>query len=185
MLGRIIRPALATAVLLAAAAGAPVALAGDPCFHDLERSAPTTERATAIAIEECTFSATVSHVAAGSTVTWRNASSQPHEVVGANLSWGAHDKLLQPGDRMGWTFDQPGVYPYSCMLHPGMTGAIVVGAAGEEPSSGAVTPTGGVPAQGASAELGVAAPAVVGLLVAGSAAIGLLIGARRRRFRLA
>jgi hypothetical protein len=48
-------------------------------------------------------------------------------VVGANLAWGAHEKVLATGDAMGWTFEQPGIYPYSCMIHPGMTGAIIVG----------------------------------------------------------
>ena len=28
---------------------------------------------------------------------------------------------------MSYRFDQDGVYPYSCLLHPGMVGAIVVG----------------------------------------------------------
>lgn len=184
MLGRLIGPALAAAVLLTAAASAPVALAGDPCFHDLTRPAPTTASTTAIAIEECTFSATVSHVATGSRVTWRNASRQPHEVVGANLAWGAHDKLLQPGDRMGWTFDDPGVYPYSCMLHPGMTAAIVVGDGEAGTGSGATATTGDAVAQPASSPVAFGAPAIAAAATA-LGAIALLIGARRRQRRLA
>jgi copper binding plastocyanin/azurin family protein len=63
----------------------------------------------------------------GATVTWKNTSFQGHEVVGSNLEWGAHDKVLQSGDSIGWTFDKAGIYAYSCMIHPGMTGTIVVG----------------------------------------------------------
>lgn len=118
----------ALGLLLMTMLGAPVAQAGDPCLHDLTRPAPTTGSTAEVAIGECQFEPTVNHVATGSLVTWKNTSLQPHEVVGANLTWGAHDKLLGTGDSIGWTFDGPGVYAYTCMLHPGMTGAIVVGA---------------------------------------------------------
>jgi hypothetical protein len=31
------------------------------------------------------------------------------------------------GETVSYRFDQDGVYPYSCLIHPGMVGAIVVG----------------------------------------------------------
>jgi plastocyanin len=123
------RLALLIVTLLAAAfVLVPTVAAGDPCFHEMDNRPPTSSGNTSqIAIGDCVFSPTVTRVLTGTTVTWRNGSFQAHEVVGSNLTWGAHDKLLQPGDSIGWTFDAPGVYAYSCMIHPGMSGAIVVG----------------------------------------------------------
>jgi plastocyanin len=114
-------------LLIAGLAAPPATLAGDPCFHSMDRPAPTTGSTASIAIGDCVFAPTVTRVPVGTTVEWTNTSFQAHEVVGAHLAWGAHDKLLEKGDSIGWTFDKPGVFAYSCMLHPGMSGAIVVG----------------------------------------------------------
>jgi plastocyanin len=109
-------------------ATASVTVAGDPCFHSMtNRPATTTGATTSVAIADCSFGPTVTVVPVGATVTWKNTSFQGHEVVGSNLEWGAHDKVLQSGDSIGWTFDKAGIYAYSCMIHPGMTGTIVVG----------------------------------------------------------
>jgi plastocyanin len=107
---------------------APAVAAGDPCFHQMDnRPAASTGSTSQIAIGDCVFAPTVTRVATGTMVTWRNSSIQAHEVVGSNLAWGKHDKLLEPGDTIAWTFDKPGVYGYACMIHPGMTGVVVVG----------------------------------------------------------
>ncbi len=128
MLRRLVPPMAALGLLLAAMSAAPAALAGDPCFHSSDNRPPSSTGVTsAISIADCTFGPTVAYAPVGAEIVWRNASSQPHEVVGANLEWGAHKKLLQPGDTIGWSFARAGVYGYSCMLHPGMTGAIVIG----------------------------------------------------------
>ena len=47
-----------------------------------------------------------------------------HNVIGS--AWG-HPEDLNQGDAFTATFDEPGVYPWACWYHPGMTGAIVVG----------------------------------------------------------
>ncbi|HEY7589960.1 MAG TPA: plastocyanin/azurin family copper-binding protein [Candidatus Limnocylindrales bacterium] len=171
-----------TLVLLALAAlgTAPTALAGDPCFHSMTNRPPTTTGATVdIAIGDCVFAPTVAFVPVGTTVTWRNTSGQGHEVVGSNLEWGAHDKVLAPGDSIGWSFEKAGVYAYSCMLHPGMTGTIVVGGSNvglaSDVSSGSVEPA---PAAGSGDS---AVPVVVagGIgILAGAVGAGLLL--RRR-----
>lgn len=184
---------LTLAALLAALAGSsPAAVsAGDPCFHDMSRLPVTDDAATTVAIGDCSFHPTIDRVSVGAEVTFANRSGQAHEVVGANLTWGAHGKLLQPGDESGWTFDEPGVYPYTCMIHPGMTGAIVVGdpaaatsvdgtgttadsAGGEAPTEEAAAPDPG-PTAAVGPRVGLAFLAV---LLAGIAAS---IAVRRRR----
>jgi plastocyanin len=85
-----------------AAAGS--VLAGDPCFHSEERPAMSSGSAVGVAIDDCVFSPTVTSVPVGTTVEWTNRSFQAHEVVGSNLTWGAHEKLLNSGDSIGWTF---------------------------------------------------------------------------------
>ena len=145
---------LSLAALLTTLAGSsPAAVsAGDPCFHDMSRPPVTDDAATTVAIGDCSFLPTIDRVAAGTEVTFANRSGQAHEVVGANLTWGAHDKLLEPGDEIGWTFDEPGVYPYTCMIHPGMTGAIVVGDAAVAGTTGGSGAMAGSAGGGASAD---------------------------------
>ncbi len=77
---------------------------------------------------------TVLRVDPGTTVTWRNADKAAHTVTGAAVrtaqpnagSWGSFEEL-KPDESFTHTFDDAGVYPYYCMLHPGMIGAVVVG----------------------------------------------------------
>jgi plastocyanin len=78
-------------------------------------------------IEELCFTPTVLHVDPGSTVTWINRDRGiPHTVTGANRAWGSLEDL-RLGDEATFRFDRNGVYPYYCVYHPGMTGAVVVG----------------------------------------------------------
>jgi plastocyanin len=126
---------LAALVTVLAGATTGTVVAGDPCLHSLSRPPVTDGAATGVEIADCSFHPTIARVTVGAEVVFVNGSIQPHEVVGANLAWGAHAKLLQPGDDIGWSFDEAGVYPYSCMIHPGMTGAVVVGDGGSAASS--------------------------------------------------
>lgn len=78
-------------------------------------------------IEDLCFTPTVLHVDAGSTVTWVNRDRGiPHTVTGANRAWGSY-KELRLGDEATFRFEENGVYPYYCVFHPGMSGAVVVG----------------------------------------------------------
>jgi plastocyanin len=155
----------------------------------MDRPAPTTGSTVDISIGDCVFLPTVAYVPVGATVEWRNTSAQSHEVVGANLTWGAHDKLLGNGDTIGWTFDQPGVYAYTCMLHPGMSGALVVGGtAGTSDSPAAAAGGAATTAGGPSATVGTASgsmPQIAIFATAGGAALAVLAMAvvLRRRTR--
>jgi plastocyanin len=162
-------------LLAAAGVAPPAALAGDPCFHQTDnRPAVSAAAVSRVTIDECSFGPTAAWVPVGSEVTWRNVSSQGHEVVGSNLTWGAHDKILAPGDQMGWTFERAGVYGYSCMIHPGMTGVVVVGDA-SMPATAVGAPASAAPAS-APAAAGEPAPAGwPGWLVAAGVAAAVIV----------
>lgn len=60
----------------------------------------------------------------GATVSWTNEDSALHTVVAGDGSFDSG--RLPPGGRFSRTFDQPGTYPYSCVLHPSSMQATVV-----------------------------------------------------------
>ncbi len=106
---------------------APTASAGDPCYHDFVMPTTTIEATNEIKVMPCAFGPTVAQVPAGSTVTFFNGPDFAHLVTGADQAWGSRDTELKPGSTVSYTFDKPGVYPYACALHRGMSGTIVVG----------------------------------------------------------
>lgn len=123
MYRRLALPALvaATAMLVLA----PSAAAGGGCHPgaDLEMSASSKSSMT---IDECAFGTTVTYVEPGERVTWTNRDVVPHTVTGAASSWG-DEGFLDNGEKVSYAFDEEGVYPYYCALHPTMVGAVVVG----------------------------------------------------------
>jgi len=177
---RLLAPLITVALAAAAIVAVPaVVLAGDPCFHEFDnRPAPSTGRTSQIVMGDCVFTPTVNSVPVGATVTWRNGSIQDHEVVGSNMTWGAHDKLLAPGDTIGWTFEKAGVFAYSCMIHPGMSGVVVVGDASEvaaaDGGAAVVSAADAGSADEAGGNGGVAPAAI--LAGAGGLGLGLLLG---------
>lgn len=73
------------------------------------------------------FSPTVIRVEPGDSVTWVNADPEIHGVGGAVGSFGdAHAEIAKEAS-VTYRFDDEGVFPYVCIFHPGMTGAVVVG----------------------------------------------------------
>jgi plastocyanin len=117
--------ALVPFVLVLGWAAAGVALAGGGCHTDPEPTA-TEGSATVVTIDGCTFAPTITRVHVGSEVRWVNASGAPHDVTGRKFVWGS-DQLFN-GDSYTHRFGTSGMYPYSCSLHPGMAGVVVVGA---------------------------------------------------------
>ncbi len=103
-------------------AGVGVASAGGGCHQ-----VPTASRGTTVDVTDLCFVSTVLYVKPGADVTWTNRDSMTHVVVGVGDMWGDPNISLLQGDTVSYRFDQDGVYPYSCLIHPGMVGAIVVG----------------------------------------------------------
>ncbi|MGA9162752.1 MAG: cupredoxin domain-containing protein [Actinomycetota bacterium] len=110
---------ISAALLLLVIAPAAPAAAGGGCHAGVTQG----EGATVELAEAC-FTPTTLQIEPGGAVTFVNTDPMVHNV-GGNL-WG-HFEDLDPGDAFTATFEQPGIYPYACTYHPGMTGAIVVG----------------------------------------------------------
>jgi plastocyanin len=103
--------------------GAPVGVeAGGGC----RGFASTEGTGTEVRMQGSCFVPTVLHVATGSTVTWTNDSTEPHNVAGATIEWGNYNELRN-GETVQHRFERPGTYPYYCFVHNGMIGAVVVG----------------------------------------------------------
>jgi plastocyanin len=85
----------------------------------------TDEEGVRVDLTGVCFRPTVLRIDAGQRVEWTNDDALDHTVTGANLAWGSIDNL-HPKESFAYTFKEPGVYPYSCILHYGMVGAVVV-----------------------------------------------------------
>jgi plastocyanin len=172
----------------------PLASAGDPCYHGFTMPPASTETSTEIKVAPCAFAPTVTQVAVGASVTFRNGSDFVHLITGANQAWGSRDMELAPGSTVSYAFPTAGIYPYACALHRGMSGVIVVGdvaATAGGTSAGGTSP--GTTTSGSAAaqtspdtQPGFTLFAVAGLALAG-ALVGAVAGgsivwvARRRR----
>ncbi len=88
---------------------------------------PTRATTTDIEMGKGCFFPALIEVEQGVTVTFRNFDPFEHNVVGHAGGWGQIDGF-GTGEEITVTFDQPGVYPFACTLHPGMVGTVFVGA---------------------------------------------------------
>src|SRR2546428_4805487 len=130
------------ALILIGPAAAPAVSAGDPCYHGFTIPPRTTASEVQIKVAPCAFAPTVTTVPVGSTVTFFNGPDYTHLITGANAEWGSRDVELKPNAEVSYTFDKPGIYPYACALHRGMSGTIGVG----DLASAGGTTTGGTTA---------------------------------------
>jgi plastocyanin len=79
----------------------------------------------AVSIANFAFDPAELEVAAGTEVTWTNDDQAPHTVT---ADGGAFDSgTLEPRDTFSVVVDGNGPVTYACMIHPEMTGTIVVG----------------------------------------------------------
>jgi amicyanin len=87
--------------------------------------AQTAAPASAVSIDNFTFTPPSLTVKAGTTVTWTNKDDIPHGIASANNAF-TKSKALDTDDSYSFTFTTPGTYQYFCYVHPHMTGTIVV-----------------------------------------------------------
>lgn len=118
---------------------APATAGGGGGCHDQQL---VDEKGDQIKMADLCFYPTVARIEPGTEVTWFNGDHVAHMVSG--LGWGAPDEVDLNG-RTSFTFDEPGVFPYSCPIHPGMIGAVVVGD-GVATAAGAGVSDGGIAA---------------------------------------
>lgn len=184
-----IRLATVAVLILSSLVLVPNAAAGGGC-HTPAGASATYGRAeaevTQVSLEECLYGPTVLYVNEGTKVTWTNEDPAPHSITGALLAWGSTE-LLDLGESAAYRFEEEGVYPYYCVLHPGMAAAVVVGDPGPETTAAIVSPAESEPPASELERVvvpeaeqgGSAAPLLV---IAGLVAIGgMAFGAARRR----
>jgi plastocyanin len=174
---------MVVAILALAPAG--IAAAGGGCFHG---TPPSVGEGTEVDLVDNCFEATVLRVDPGAQVTWTNRDDYEHTVTGVGGQWGTVDAVA-PGERVAFSFDNDGVYVYSCLLHPGMVGAVVVGSGQGDgtlqpvsaivPGSGGggTTSTGAADSSSGGMTTGIVG-GVVGILL-GLGIAGVLIAKRR------
>jgi len=83
------------------------------------------------------FVPTVVTIGAGGTITWQNTDNAAHTATGGTPTDGPDgvfdSSLVMVGGSYSHTFDTPGAYQYFCMVHPWMTGIVLVGGSAEVP----------------------------------------------------
>lgn len=134
---RIARIAIVAGIIAVAAPVGP-AVAGGGCHAAGSGTARTTE----VIMRGNCFHPTVAHVTVGAAVRWVNEDATGHTVTG--VGWGSADEFGTAAKTRSVRFGRAGVYPYYCLLHPWMAGAVVVGDPGVAldpvPRSDAVEP---------------------------------------------
>ena len=76
------------------------------------------------------FSPARIQVVLGTTVTWTNRDSVPHNVtiapvvISSSNNW--ESELLSPGQSFSYTFTSQGTFQYHCQEDPGMAGVVIV-----------------------------------------------------------
>jgi plastocyanin len=117
---------LVTAALALGAALVLAGCGGDEGGGGGEAAAPATG-VTQVAAKDNRFTPAAIQVPAGTEVTWTFKDGFiPHDVVGDGFSSGDPRRK----GSFAHTFDRPGTYAYHCTVHDGMTGRVVVTAAG-------------------------------------------------------
>jgi len=160
-------------LLLLGAVFAAGASAGGGC-HGANRAAATDEASSVVRIDLCSFTPTVTRVAAGTAVTFVNVEQVPHNVTGVANAW-ASPSELELGMSFVHRFATAGIYPYACTLHPGMNGAVVVGEGSVALSSSPTPGTGPTASADTGAPVSPDTGAPVSVALAGAS--GLALGA--------
>jgi len=161
-----------TAVMSVAAPVAVMAWGGGGCGAG---TAFTEGAGTTVDIVDACFTPAILRVEPGTRVTFVNRDAMVHNVT-AN-DWGHWDDL-HGGDRFSTSFDDPGVYPFACTYHPGMTGAIVVGEATGSGELAASPVEPGAPVTTGTDSAGRIAAGAAGLMIGFGAAF-ILMRSRR------
>jgi plastocyanin len=83
----------------------------------------TSADVTVNATDQMNFDPSAITITRGQTVCWQNKGTLNHTVTADDSSFNAS---LEPGQSFTHTFHTPGAFGYSCRIHDGMTGGILV-----------------------------------------------------------
>jgi plastocyanin len=172
---KIIAAAVPVLTTLALLVGSQPAAAGGGCFQPDTQGTGKT-----VAIKERCFTPTVLYIQPGATVIWRNDDTYQHLVVGSLASWSGGAATLDGGQTVARQFPNAGIYPYSCPLHYGMNGVIIVGDGKATTALTIVKPAASTPTGTTSPSAG-AWPLLAVLAVLISGGLGWSLGQRRSR----
>ena len=111
---------LVVAVTLVMATGALAPATATQRAREDAAPAPLGTTTTVRALDDLFRPRTVT-IAHGSSVRWINRGDRTHTTTGS--SWNA---TLSPGESFTKRFRRDGTYRYSCTLHAGMTGRVIV-----------------------------------------------------------
>jgi len=81
-------------------------------------------RGTAVAMDGVSFTPERLIVKVGETVTWTNKDPFPHNVKSADGSFESGE--IAPDAQWQYRATAAGRFPYTCTLHPGMDGILIV-----------------------------------------------------------
>lgn len=95
-------------------------------FTGPERAAAASYR---VVMKGYAFAPGTLTVDVGSTVTWTNQDTAPHDVKTTSGPASFHSPMLSKGQSWSFTFTEAGSYGYYCTVHPDMRAGIVVRAA--------------------------------------------------------
>lgn len=115
-------------IILAALVLSVVALAGCSHFGGSENTpSPSlnqerTVESNVVNIEKFKFNPETLIVKKDTAVTWVNNDSAPHQIKSALFN----SDLLSKGQSFSFSFNEVGVFDYSCSIHPSMLGKIIV-----------------------------------------------------------
>ncbi len=91
-------------------------------------SAPTSEisqeNAGTVTIKNFAFDPATLTISKGTTVTWTNEDSVPHQIVSDSNAFSSSP--LGKGQTYSFTFSEIGTFSYHCAIHPSMKGTIAV-----------------------------------------------------------
>lgn len=79
-----------------------------------------------VAMQGYAFAPVTLTVPVGSTVTWTNGDTAPHDVKTTSGPVAIHSPMLSKGQSWTYTFTTAGSYSYYCTVHPDMTARITV-----------------------------------------------------------
>ena len=81
-------------------------------------------RGTAVAMDGVSFTPEQLVVKVGETVTWTNKDPFPHNVTSSTVAFKSGD--IAPDAQWSFRATEAGRFPYTCTLHPGMNGTLIV-----------------------------------------------------------